>query len=277
MAERIRRYEGVAYNRLRRQGAMDADGELRLVSIVVHTGRYPWTAPGGADRIEVTADGEAALPARSPYLPLDVRRLARKQLPARNLMATAFELTAGRVLADVAWPLRAMGSWLGSLGLDDPEEVVETFAVWLATTMPWFFPEDRALEMVGDFVGLEKQEEAMMALMEEQMKREKKLKAASLREGRREGRQEGLQEGWQKGRVDTQLAMLRRQATLKFDADTGSRLGALLDGVSDQAAFDELSAAIVNGATPAGLLECAADARRRAANRNSGPRGSEET
>ena len=277
MAERTRRYEGVAYNRLRRQGAMDADGELRLVSIVVHTGRYPWTAPGGADRIEVTADGEAALPARSPYLPLDVRRLARKQLPARNLMATAFELTGGRALADVAGPLRAMGSWLGSLGLDDPEEVVKTFAVWLATTMPWFFPEDRALEMVGDFVGLEKQEEAMMALMEEQMKREKKLKAASRREGRQEGLQEGLQKGWQKGRVDTQLAMLRRQATLKFDADTGSRLGTLLDGVSDQAAFDELSAAIVNGATPAGLLECAADARRRAANRDSRSRGSDET
>ena len=249
----------------------------RLVSIVVHTGRHPWTAPGGSDRIEVTADGEAALPVWSQYLPLDVRWLARKQLPARNLMATAFELTGGRALADVAGPLRAMGSWLGSLGLDDPEEVVETFAVWLATTMPWFFPEDRALEMVGDFVGLEKQEEAMMALMEEQMKREKKLKAASLREGRREGRQEGLQEGWQKGRVDTQLAMLRRQATLKFDADTGSRLGALLDGVSDQAVFDELSAAIVNGTTPAGLLECAADARRRTANRNSGPRGSDET
>ena len=133
--------------------------------------------------------------------------------------------------------------------------------MWLATTMPWFFPEDRALEMVGDFVGLEKQEEAMMALMEEQMKREKKLKAASRREGRAEG----------------QLAMLRRLATLKFDADTGSRLGTLLDGVSDQAAFDELSAAIVNGATPAGLLECAADARRRTANRNSGPRGSDET
>ena len=179
-------------------------------------------------------------------------------------MATAFELTGGRVLTDVAGPLRAMGSWLGSLGLDDPEEVVETFAVWLATTMPWFFPEDRALEMVGDFVGLEKQEEAMMALMEEQMNREKKLKAASRREGRREGR------------ADAQLAMLRRQATLKFDADTGSRLGALLDGVSDQAAFDELSAAIVNGTTPTGLLECAADARRRAANRNSRPRGSDE-
>ena len=125
-------------------------------------------------------------------------------------MATAFELTAGRVLADVAWPLRAMGSWLGSLGLDDPEEVVETFAVWLATTMPWFFPEDRALEMVGDFVGLEKQEEAMMALMEEQMKREKKLKAASLREGRREGRQEGRQEG----RAEAQVAMLRRLARI---------------------------------------------------------------
>ena len=53
-------------------------------------------------------------------------------------MATAFELTGGRALADVAGPLRAMGSWLGSLRLDHPEEVVETFAVWLATTMPWF-------------------------------------------------------------------------------------------------------------------------------------------
>ena len=66
-------------------------------------------------------------------------------------------------------------------------------------------------------------------------------------------------------------------ATLKFDADTGRRLGALLDGVSDQAVFDDLSAAIVNGATPAGLLESAADARRRAPNRNSRPRGSDET
>ena len=47
-----------------------ADGELRLVSIVVHTGRYPWTAPGGADRIEVTADGEAALPVWGQYLAL---------------------------------------------------------------------------------------------------------------------------------------------------------------------------------------------------------------
>ena len=71
--------------------------------------------------------------------------------------------------------------------------------------------------------------------------------------------------------------MLRRLATLKFDADTGRRLGALLDGVSDQAAFDELSAAIVNGTTPTGLLERAADARRGAANRNSRSRGSDET
>ena len=209
---------------------------------MVHTGRHPWTAPGGVDRIEVTADGEAALPARSQYLPLapqapspSGRRSLPQPKPAGdfagfaacapnpanspvhtgwranncrrcNLMATAFELTGGRALADVAGPLRAMGSWLGSLGLDDPEEVVETFAVWLATTMPWFFPEDRALEMVGDFVGLEKQEEAMMALMEEQMKREKKLKAASLREGRREGRQEG--------RAEAQVAMLRRLARI---------------------------------------------------------------
>ena len=82
---------------------------------------------------------------------------------------------------------------------------------------------------------------------------------------RPELRRRCLQEAAAAGRADTQLAMLRRQATVKFDADTGSRPGALLDGVSDQAAFDELSAAIVNGAKPAGLLECAADARRRAA------------
>ena len=244
----------------RRSGAARAEPVLAPCATSPVAQRAPQLAPAQAGR---GLCGVCRLRAKSGKLP-GVRRLARKQLPARNLMATAFELTGGRVLTDVAGPLRAMGSWLGSLGLDDPEEVVETFAVWLATTMPWFFPEDRALEMVGDFVGLEKQEEAMMALMEEQMKREKKLKAASRREGRREGR------------ADAQLAMLRRQATLKFDADTGSRLGALLDGVSDQAAFDELSAAIVNGTTPTGLLECAADARRRAGNRNSRPRGSDE-
>ena len=54
--------------------------------------------------------------------------------------------------------------------------------------------------------------------------------------------------------------MLRR---LGSSTRTRAVVCALLDGVSDQAAFDELSAAIVNGATPTGLLECAADAAAR--------------
>ena len=64
----------------------------------------------------------------------------------------------------------------------------------------------------------------------------RRYRARRARRRPSELRRRCLQEAAAAGRDDTQLAMLRRQATLKFDADTASRLGggALFSGFQDQ-------------------------------------------
>ena len=68
MASRVQRYAAMAHEQLRRQGELDADGELRLLSVVVHSGLRPWTAPGGATDIRVADDGEVLMPLSCSYL-----------------------------------------------------------------------------------------------------------------------------------------------------------------------------------------------------------------
>ena len=69
MAARMRAYADAARERLRRQGESDADGEARLLPVVLYSGDRPWNAPGGASEAGVTTDGEAWLPLRGAYLP----------------------------------------------------------------------------------------------------------------------------------------------------------------------------------------------------------------
>ena len=47
MATRVLRYAGMVFDDLRRQDALDADGELRLLPVVIYSGSARWTAPGG--------------------------------------------------------------------------------------------------------------------------------------------------------------------------------------------------------------------------------------
>ena len=70
------------------------------------------------------------------------------------------------------------------------------------------------------------------------------------------------------GRVMGQREYMRRQAAMKFDAETAARLGAVLDGVTDQEAFDGVLAALIECDTQSDLLERAAEVRRRANGRN---------
>ena len=46
MARRVLRNIGMAAERLRRNRALDRDGRLRALCIVIHSGRSRWTAPG---------------------------------------------------------------------------------------------------------------------------------------------------------------------------------------------------------------------------------------
>ena len=61
---------------------------------------------------------------------------------------------------------------------------------------------------------------------------------------------------------------MRIQAAMKFDAETAARLGAVLEGVTDQEVFDGVLAALVECDTPSDLLERVAEVRRRSNGRN---------
>ena len=91
---------------------------------------------------------------------------------------------------------------------------------------------------------------------------------ARKEEHRAEGREAGREEGRAEGRVVGQRESIRRQAAMKFDTETAARLGAVLEGVTDQAAFDVVLAALLECDTPCELLARATEARRRTNGRN---------
>ena len=97
---------------------------------------------------------------------------------------------------------------------------------------------------------------------------EEERRAEGRAEGRVEGRVEGREAGRAEGRVMGQRESLRRHAAMKFDAQTAARLGAVLEGVTDQEVFDGVLAALVECDTPSDLLERVAEVRRRTNGRN---------
>ena len=92
--------------------------------------------------------------------------------------------------------------------------------------------------------------------------------AARIQARKEEHRAEGREAGRAEGRVVGQRESIRRQAAMKFDAETATRLGAVLEGVTDQAAFDGVLAALIECDTPSELLARATEARRRTNGRN---------
>ena len=68
-------------------------------------------------------------------------------------------------------------------------------------------------------------------------------------------------EGRVEGHVVGQRESMRRHAAMKFDAETAARLGAVLEGVTEQEALDGVLAALIECDTPTDLLARAAEAR----------------
>ena len=89
--------------------------------------------------------------------------------------------------------------------------------------------------------------------------------AARIQARKEEHRAEGLVVG--------QRESLRRHAAMKFDSETAARLGAVLEGVTDQEAFDGVLAALIECDTPSDLLARATEARRRTNGRNANAPG----
>ena len=92
--------------------------------------------------------------------------------------------------------------------------------------------------------------------------------AARIQARREEHRAEGREEGRAEGRIAGQRESLRRHAAMKFDSETAARLGAVLEDVTEEEAFDGVLTALIECDTPCALLARAAEARRRTNGRN---------
>lgn len=242
MARRVLRNIGMAAERLRRDRTLDADGRLRALCVVVHSGRRRWTAPGAAEGVAVNAHGEVLSLVGLPYVALDARRMAEEHLPARNLVSTLFELNGATGTTDAEPPLRNLARWLGGLGTH-AEAIRAAYAEWLATTAPtWFSPEEAAA-LVERTTGTSETEESMaFSVMEDKVRR--RIRRAE-RTGRREGHTDGRREGLALG-LENERQLLRVQAGRRFGDGTARRLARLLAAVGDPEELERVGEWIVD-------------------------------
>ena len=238
MAARMRAYADAARERLRRQGESDADGEARLLPVVLYSGDRPWNAPGSAAEVGVTTDGEAWLPLRGAYLLLDANRRAGEDLPRENLVAGVFGLNAAATPGGMADRMRAVPHDLGG-------DALRALIDWMRTVLPKKFPQSDAAGVIAslerEFPEIPKEERTMMALAKRALEWEA--------EYTRQGFEEGLKQGLAGGRE-----LLRRLATRKFGAATGEALVRHLADISDPDRLAGIGERIIDCGTGAELL-----------------------
>ena len=238
MAARMHGYAGAARERLHRQGESDADGEIRLLPLVVYSGDRPWNAPGGTGEVGVTAKGEAWLPLRGAYLLLDVNLRAREDLPRDNLVAAVFELNAAATPVGMADRMRAMPR-----GLDD--DALQALIDWMRAVFPKKFPQADAVAVIAslerEFPEVAKEDGTMMALAKRALEWEE--------EYGRQGFEKGIEQG-----LAAERELLCRMATRKFGAATGDALVHHLAAISDPDRLAGIGVRIIDCGTGAELL-----------------------
>ena len=275
MALRVRDYvDGFHMERWRERRFAAADRLAPVLPIVLYIGRARWTAAARVIDLVTpqaagTGDGEAtgtghaeaggtwrADPrfAGDGYVLLDSHRVGPDDLRHDNAAALLAGLenplpsTLPELVGAVCRRLRAPG-------LRDLREMMLSWAGWRARQAGLTIEaEDMAqvnrMENPDDV-------EAFYRTRAQIWEEERRA------EGRFEGRAEGRVEGRAEGHIAGQRESLRRHAAMKFDAQTADRLAVLLDGVTDQEAFDSVLAALLECNTSSDVLARVTETRRR--------------
>ena len=208
-------------------GAGGQDGRMSAVlPIVLYTGLRRWTpALDLAERVGPPSELSAYV-AGPRYLLLDVRELAKQDLPERNLMSAFVRIEAARSPEALVGALRGTLAWLGD------DELGPVFVEWVSEVlMPLRFPD-------ADRGPIEDLKEGMTMLAERAKQWTEQWFA------------EGLQEGLEQGRRD----MAVRQARLKFGDAAAERLSPLLDRIADPALLVEVGDWVIQCGDAAELL-----------------------
>ncbi|MDD9962228.1 MAG: Rpn family recombination-promoting nuclease/putative transposase [Gammaproteobacteria bacterium] len=206
--------EGLTEEAKGRDGRMPA-----VLPIVLYTGLRRWTpALDLTERAGKPSDVSAYL-AGPRYLLLDVRELAKQDLPERNLMSAFVRIEAAATADALVDALRDTLAWLGD------DELGPVFLRWVdEVLMPLRFPD-------ADRGPIEDLKERMTMLAERAKQWTQQWFAEGLEEGLERGRRELVQSG---------RDMAVRQVRLKFGDAAAERLSPLLDRIADPAALAEV-------------------------------------
>ena len=249
MAARVLRYQSMAFDALRRQGDLDADGELRLLSVVVYSGTARWTAPGSAARATVDRDGEILH--AQPYLLLDSRRGAPDDLPTDNIVAAVFHLDNAPSTDAAIECFRALaGNLSTAMGATEQDTVLGALLDWLGIALPKMFPASGPAAVAALRDELRNREDGMTRLA----RRAKEWEAEWLRQGMERGMERGIERG-----MEDQRALLRRQAERKFGPEVAEELTRRLAVVTDSERLALVGDWIIDCDAGATLLELVAD------------------
>ena len=233
MALRILSYTSLLYQELVRNGAPEASRWLPLVvPVVLYNGTAPWRAPQEVGELIAPA-GQWLAPYQPSqrYLVVDEQRAGADAVPPGNLMRAVLGLEQSRSPTDLARVANALTEWLAG---SEHVELRRVFVDWLRNSIAQFMPAGEELPEMEDL------EEVRMTLEE----RVKEWPAQWLREGREQGlaqgleqgREQGLEQGLEQGReqgLEHERALLRRMAALRFGAETGERLAAVMTEIAD--------------------------------------------
>ena len=207
-----------------------ADGRPALLPLVVYNGSECWTAPGAV--VELPAPWSmAARLALAPfqdwaYVLLSLERLLAAgggglaRLPLANRAAATLRLQAERTAAGLLARLR--GEWVRFPGVAE-RATREVLHAWVGALLASMAGAESVLPTVGELEGLTGETE-MATVSEARL-------GKWFEEVRAEHMAAGMEQGIQQERVRERaraLARLRRQAAIKFGAQTAEQLAQLL-------------------------------------------------
>ena len=273
MPLRIRNYvDSLHMERWRSRRFRSTDRLAPVLPIVLYNGAAPWTAAARVIDLVTpeAAQAEAAEGgagwrthprfAGDGYVLLDSLRVAPDDVNHDNAAALLAGLE-NPSLSTLRALLSAVCRRLRAPELRGLKEVMLAWAAWQARRRLGLELE---VADMAEAVRLEEYDDAdaYFAARIQAWKEEHRA------EGRETGRAEGRETGRAEGRLMGQRESMRRQAAMKFGAETAARLGAVLEDVTDQAVFDGVLTALLECDAPSDLLARAAEARRRTSGGN---------
>lgn len=232
MAPRVLRYQAMAFEALLRQGEVDADGQLRLLSVVVYSGTARWKAPGAASGVTVSRDREIVCP--WPYLLLDTAQAGQDDLPTDNVLVAAFRLdNAATVDEAIALGRSLTQGQSTSLDPDTARALME----WLAIMLRRGEDDETQAAVAALRDELLNREAGMTRLAERMREWDEEL----LRRGTEQGIERGIERG-----IESQRGMLCRQAERKFGPVVAAELGRVIANVSSPEHLESIGDAIID-------------------------------